>query len=121
MSGQDLLAKLPPWPGIDFNEFGETETRPLTRMQQIGGSFLARNWVAIPHVTHHDEADASLLEQRRVAHNRANPDKKLTPPVLLAKALVAALKQFPQFNASIDETGKGLICKKYFHIGFAVD
>jgi pyruvate dehydrogenase E2 component (dihydrolipoamide acetyltransferase) len=121
MSGQDLLAKLPPWPVMDFNQFGETETKPLTRMQQIGGGFLARNWVAIPHVTHHDEADVTVMEARRRAHNKANPDKKLTPPMLLAKALVAALRQFPQFNASIDETGKSLVYKKYFHIGFAVD
>jgi pyruvate dehydrogenase E2 component (dihydrolipoamide acetyltransferase) len=121
MSGQDLLAKLPPWPVMDFSEFGEIEVKPLTRMQQLVGGFLGRNWVAIPHVTHHDEADVTVMEQRRLAHNAANPDKKLTPPILLAKALVAALKQFPQFNASIDETGKGLVFKKYFHIGFAVD
>ena len=121
MSGQDLLAKLPPWPVMDFSEFGEIETKPLTRMQQLVGGFLGRNWVAIPHVTHHDEADVTVMEQRRVAHNAANPDRKLTPPVLLAKALVATLQQFPQFNASIDETGKGLVFKKYFHIGFAVD
>jgi pyruvate dehydrogenase E2 component (dihydrolipoamide acetyltransferase) len=121
MSGRDLLDNLPPWPAADFSEFGETEPRPLSRMQKIAGGFLARNWVAIPHVTHHDDADITGMDARRKAHNAEHPDSKLTPPALVAKALVAALKAFPQFNASLDlESGK-LVYKKYFHIGFAVE
>jgi pyruvate dehydrogenase E2 component (dihydrolipoamide acetyltransferase) len=121
MSGPDFITRLAPWPEADFSAFGETDAKPLTKIQQLTGAFLGRNWVAIPHVTHHDLADITGLETRRQAYNKAHPGQKLTPPVLIAKALVAALAAFPQFNASLDGAGKTLFYKKYFHIGFAVD
>jgi pyruvate dehydrogenase E2 component (dihydrolipoamide acetyltransferase) len=116
-----LLANLPPWPAQDFSEFGEIETTPLNRIQQLTGAFLGRNWVAIPHVTHHDEIDVTAFEQRRTAWNQANPDSKITALIPLIKAVVAGLQAFPRFNASLDAGGKNLILKKYFHIGVAVD
>jgi pyruvate dehydrogenase E2 component (dihydrolipoamide acetyltransferase) len=116
-----LLGDLPGWPEVDFTEFGEIEIKPLSRIQQLTAKFLGRNWVAIPHVTHHDEIDVSDLESNRKAWNAANPDQKITPIVPLIKALVAALVEFPQFNASLDSSGKNLVIKSYFHIGVAVD
>ncbi len=91
MSGPDFIARLAPWPEADFSAFGETDAKPLTKIQQLTSAFLGRNWVAIPHVTHHDLADITGLETRRQAYNKAHPEQKLTPPVLIAKALVAAL------------------------------
>ncbi|WP_417620247.1 2-oxo acid dehydrogenase subunit E2 [Parasphingorhabdus sp.] len=121
MNATEILGSLPPWPEVDFSEFGEVEAQPLSRMQKLAGGFLARNWVAIPHVTHHDDADITRMEERRRVHNADNPAAKLTPPALIAKALIAALKQFPQFNASIDQKTGALILKKYYNIGFAVE
>jgi pyruvate dehydrogenase E2 component (dihydrolipoamide acetyltransferase) len=116
-----LLDNLPAWPEVDFAEFGEIEIKPLSRVQQLTAKFLGRNWVAIPHVTHHDEIDVSDLESNRKAWNAANPDQKITPIVPLIKALVATLVEFPQFNASLDSSQKNLVLKHYFHIGVAVD
>ena len=116
-----LLASLAPWPQIDFSEFGETETRPLAKLQQLTASFLGRNWVAIPHVTHHDEADITELEARRGTWNRANPGRKLTIVPILGKLLAEALAAYPQFNASIAADGRSLVLKKYVNVGFAID
>jgi len=117
VGGLNLL----PWPKIDFSKFGEIEEKPLSRIQKISGANLARNWAMIPHVTQHDDADITELEAFRKKLGEENKDLKVTPLVFQIKAVVAALKQFPQFNASLDESGEKLILKKYFHIGIAVD
>lgn len=116
-----LLAGLPDWPQVDFAEYGEIETSPLGRIQRLTAQFLGRNWVAIPHVTHHDEVDVSALEVRRTAWNAEHPDDKVTPLLPLIKAVVAALAAYPIFNTSLDADGKSLVYKKYVHIGIAVD
>ena len=115
-----LLEGLAPWPQVDFSEFGEIETAKLTRIQSLVGAFLGRNWVAIPHVTHHDDADITELEERRQAHN-AKGGTKLTIVPLLVRALAAGLAAFPQFNASLDPESGSLVRKKYVHVGVAVD
>ncbi|HET6804316.1 MAG TPA: dihydrolipoyllysine-residue acetyltransferase [Frateuria sp.] len=110
-----------PWPKVDFAKFGQVEEKPLSRIQKISGANLARNWAMIPHVTQHEDADITELEAFRKQLGAENKDLKVTPLVFQIKAVVAALKQFPQFNASLDETGEKLVLKKYFHIGIAVD
>ncbi|PIQ43669.1 MAG: dihydrolipoyllysine-residue acetyltransferase [Gammaproteobacteria bacterium CG11_big_fil_rev_8_21_14_0_20_46_22] len=110
-------------PVVDFAKFGEVETQALSRIKKLSGKFLHRNWVTIPHVTQFDEADITDLEAFRQA-NKAVAEKqgaKLTPLVFIMKAVVAALKAYPQFNASLDASGENLVLKKYFHIGVAVD
>ena len=118
-SGLNLL----PWPKVDFSRFGEIETQPLSRIQKISGANLARNWAMIPHVTQFDQADITGLEALRVQLNKENEKAgiKLTMLAFLIKASAAALKQFPQFNASLDASGENLVLKKYVHIGFAAD
>jgi pyruvate dehydrogenase E2 component (dihydrolipoamide acetyltransferase) len=115
--GLDLL----PWPKVDFAKFGPVETRPLSRIKKIAGANLARNWVMIPHVTQHDEADITELEAFRLRLNEehAKEGAKVTLLAFLLKACVAALRQFPEFNASLD--GDALVLKRYFHLGFAAD
>jgi len=110
-----------PWPKVDFAKFGPFETRPLSRIKKISGANLARNWVMIPHVTQFDEADTTDLEAFRVALNKENEKAgiKVTMLAFLIKASVAALKKFPDFNASLD--GDNLVVKQYWHIGFAAD
>jgi pyruvate dehydrogenase E2 component (dihydrolipoyllysine-residue acetyltransferase) len=110
-----------PWPQVDFAKFGGVESRPLSRIKKISGANLARNWVMIPHVTQFDEADVTDLEAFRVALNKENEKAgiKVTMLAFLIKASVAALKKFPDFNASID--GDNLVLKQYFNIGFAAD
>ncbi|MFT3897774.1 MAG: dihydrolipoyllysine-residue acetyltransferase [Thermomonas sp.] len=115
-----------PWPKVDFAKFGEIESKPLSRIQKISGANLARNWAMIPHVTQHDDADITDLEALRVALNDENAKAiaagkagKLTMLAFLIKASVAALKKYPNFNASLD--GDNLVLKKYYHIGFAAD
>jgi len=112
-----------PWPHIDFAKFGEIETKPLSKIKKISGANLARNWVMIPHVTQHDDADVTDLEALRVAINKENEKAgiKLTMLAFLIKACVSALRKYPDFNASLDATGENLTLKKYFHIGFAAD
>ena len=116
----DLLAGLAPWPTGDFSVFGEIEQRPLSKIQKFVAAFLGRNWVAIPHVTHQDEADITDLEERRKAHNAVG-GAKLTAVPLLVKALADGLAAFPQFNASLDPMSAMLTLKKYVHVGVAVD
>ncbi|HEY5971766.1 MAG TPA: dihydrolipoyllysine-residue acetyltransferase [Pseudoxanthomonas sp.] len=112
-----------PWPKVDFAKFGEIEVKPLSRIKKISGANLARNWAMIPHVTQHDHADITGLEELRVQLNKENEKAgiKLTMLVFLMKAVVAALKKYPDFNASLDASGENLTLKKYFHIGFAAD
>ncbi|MCK5858878.1 MAG: 2-oxo acid dehydrogenase subunit E2 [Abyssibacter sp.] len=114
------LLKLPAWPNIDFSQFGPVDMKPMSRIQTLVSSVMARNWVSIPHVTHHDEADVSTLTTARRALSESS-GVKITPLPYLVKAAVAALKAQPKFNASIDATGRNLVYKQYFHIGIAVD
>ncbi|MFY2763232.1 dihydrolipoyllysine-residue acetyltransferase [Arenimonas sp. MALMAid1274] len=113
--GLDLI----PWPKVDFAKFGAVEARPLSRIQKLSGANLARNWAMIPHVTQHDEADITEMEAFRKRLGEENKDAKVTPLVFLIKAAVAALKKYPNFNASLD--GDTLVLKQYFNIGIAVD
>jgi len=114
---------LPELANIDFARFGPVETKPLSRIKKISGAFLHRNWISIPHITQFDEADITDLESFRKS-NTADTEKqgfKLTMLAFLIKASVTALRQFPEFNASLDKSGENLVLKKYFHIGVAVD
>jgi pyruvate dehydrogenase E2 component (dihydrolipoamide acetyltransferase) len=110
-----------PWPQVDFAKFGPIEARPLSRIKKIAGANLHRNWVLIPHVTNHDDADITELEAFRVQLNKENEKAgiKVTLLAFLIKACVWALKKFPEFNASLD--GENLVLKQYYHIGFAAD
>ncbi len=110
-----------PWPKVDFSKFGEVDEKPLSRIQKISGANLARNWAMIPHVTQYEDADITELEAFRKKLGEENKDLKITPLVFQIKAVVAALKKFPTFNASLDASGEKLTLKKYFHIGIAVD
>jgi len=120
-NGLNLLA----WPKVDFSKFGEVETRPLSRIKKISGANLARNWAMIPHVTQFEQADITELEALRVQINKEQEKSKsgikLTMLAFLLKASAAALKQFPEFNASLDASGENLTLKKYCHVGFAAD
>ena len=109
------------WPQVDFAKFGPIERRDLSRIKKISGANLHRNWVVIPHVTNHDDADITELEAFRVKLNQENEKSgvKVTMLAFLIKACVAALKKFPEFNASLD--GDQIVLKQYFHIGFAAD
>jgi len=118
-----LKLDFPSLPDFDFSRYGDIEEKALSRIQKISAGHLHRNWVGIPHVTQHDEADITDMEAFRLA----NADEavaqgfKLTPLVFLIKAMVAALKKFPTFNASLDPDGETLILKKYYNVGIAVD
>ncbi|MBW8893887.1 MAG: dihydrolipoyllysine-residue acetyltransferase, partial [Burkholderiales bacterium] len=116
-TGLNLLA----WPKVDFEKFGPVERKELSRIKKISGANLHRNWVVIPHVTNHDDADITELEAFRVQLNKENEKAgiKVTMLAFMIKAAVAALKKFPEFNASLD--GDTLVLKNYFHIGFAAD
>ena len=117
LGGLNLL----PWPRVDFSKFGETERQPLSRIKKLSAANLARNWVMIPAVTYHEDADITDLEAFRVQTNKENEKQgsKITMLAFLIKASVAALKKYPEFNASLD--GDDLVLKKYFHIAFAAD
>ncbi|AXS78903.1 dihydrolipoyllysine-residue acetyltransferase [Dechloromonas sp. HYN0024] len=114
----DLL----PWPKVDFAKFGEIEVKPLSRIKKISGQNLSRNWVMIPAVTYHEDADITDIEAFRVLLNKENEKgggAKLTMLAFLMKACVKGLQKFPEFNSSLD--GDNLVLKKYFNIGFAAD
>jgi len=115
------LPGLLPWPQIDFTKFGPVERKDLSRIKKLSGANLHRNWVMIPHVTNNDEADITELEALRVQLNKENEKAgiKVTMLAFVIKAVVAALKKFPEFNTSLD--GDQLVYKRYFHIGFAAD
>ena len=121
-SGGGAFPGLLPWPKVDFEKFGPVERKELSRIKKISGANLHRNWVTIPHVTNHDEADITELEAFRVQLNKENEKTgiKVTMLAFMIKATVAALKKFPEFNASLDGDGT-LVLKNYFHIGFAAD
>ena len=116
-AGLDLL----PWPKVDFAKFGEIETKPLSRIKKISAQNLSRNWVMIPAVTYHEDADITDLEAFRVQLNKENEKAgiKVTMLAFLIKASVKALQKFPEFNSSLD--GDNLVLKKYFNIAFAAD
>jgi pyruvate dehydrogenase E2 component (dihydrolipoamide acetyltransferase) len=117
VGGIDLL----PWPKVDFAKFGPTERKELSRIKKISAANLHRNWVVIPHVTTHDEADITELEPFRVQMNKEleKSGVKISMLPFMMKAAVATLKKFPEFNASLD--GDALVLKNYWHIGFAAD
>lgn len=118
MGGLDLL----PWPELDFEKFGPVERQPLSRIRKLSGPNLARNWVMIPHVTNHEEADITELESFRQQINSERIDgrgPKYTILAFLIKVCAAALKEFPAFNSSLD--GDALVLKRYYHVGFAAD
>lgn len=125
-TGAGLALNLLPWPQVDFSKFGPIELKPLTRIKQISSANLHRNWVMIPHVTQFEEADITDLEALRKESNESEKENKvkLTLLAFLMKALIAPLKKFPEFNASLDNNVNGeinLIIKRFYHIGFAVD
>ncbi len=121
-AGGNAFAGLPPWPKLDFAQYGATERKPLSRIKRLSGPNLHRNWVGIPHITNYDEADVTSIEALR---NEVNAEQaksggpKLTMLAFLIRASVAALQRFPEFNASLD--GEELIYKHYYNIGFAAD
>ncbi|MEM1410895.1 MAG: dihydrolipoyllysine-residue acetyltransferase [Pseudomonadota bacterium] len=112
-----------PLPKVDFSKFGETESVELSRIKKLSGRNLHRNWVTIPHVTHNDFADSTDMEAFRQAHKAEAKAQgfNLTPLAFLMKSVVAALQEFPNFNASLDSEGEHLIIKRYYHLGIAVD
>jgi pyruvate dehydrogenase E2 component (dihydrolipoamide acetyltransferase) len=122
-TGGALPFNLPAWPEVDYAKFGPIESKPLARIQKLSGPYLHRNWISIPHVTQFDEADITDLEAFRKAQTVETEKKgfKLTMLAFLMKACVTALRQYPQFNSSLDKSGENIIIKKYFHIGVAVD
>jgi len=119
--GDGAALGLIPWPKVDFAKFGPIEPKPLSRIKKLSGANLHRNWVMIPHVTNNDEADITDLENFRVSLNKESDQTgvKYTMLGFLIKAVVAALKKYPEFNASLD--GDQLVYKQYYHIGFAAD
>ncbi|OEE57896.1 pyruvate dehydrogenase complex dihydrolipoyllysine-residue acetyltransferase [Enterovibrio norvegicus FF-33] len=123
--GDGAALGLLPWPKVDFSKFGETETKPLSRIKKISGANLHRNWVMIPHVTQWDNADITELEAFRKEQNAVEAKKdtgmKITPLVFIMKAAAKALEAFPSFNSSLSDDGESLILKKYVNIGIAVD
>jgi len=114
---------LPPLPQVDFAKFGPVTTQPLSRIKKLSGANLHRNWVTIPHVTQDDEADITELEEfRKIQVEEAKKQGiRFTILCFLLKAVVVALKQYPQFNASLSADGESLVLKQYFHVGVAVD
>ncbi len=120
-AGSGAALGLIPWPKVDFAKFGAIESKPLSRIKKLSGANLHRNWVMIPHVTNHDEADITELEAFRLQLNKENEKSGMKVSMLsfMIKASVATLKKFPNFNASLD--GDNLVLKKYFNIGFAAD
>ncbi|MDJ0956159.1 MAG: dihydrolipoyllysine-residue acetyltransferase [Arenicellales bacterium] len=117
-------AGIPEMPDIDFAQFGEIETRPLSRIKKLTATNLSRAWLNVPHVTQHDEADITELEEFRQDLKKEQETKggaRITMLSFVMKACVVALKQFPNFNASIAKGGENLILKRYYHLGIAVD
>lgn len=113
-------ADLPPLPAIDFTRYGDVEVEALSRIQQLTAQFMHRNWLSIPHVTHHDEIDITEAEEHRKAQQEAT-GLRLTPLAYQLRAVVAVLQAMPRFNASLDPDGRRLHLKKYYNIGIAVD
>lgn len=122
-SGAAAMPGIEPMPQIDFSQWGEVETKPLSKINKLTGRFLHRNWVTIPHVTQFDEADITSLEAfRKQSNNDYEKDGvKFTMLSFIMKAVAAGLKKYPRFNSSLEPSGENLIMKNYFHIGVAVD
>ena len=116
-------AGIPSIPTVDFSPFGETETQKLSKIKRLTGQNLSRVWLNLPLVTYHEEADITEMEAFRNALNseKAKGELKITGLMFIIKALVAAMQQFPSFNASLSADGESLILKKYFNVGIAVD
>ena len=112
---------LQPMEAIDFSRFGDVEIVPLTRIRQRGAANLHRSWQHVVHVTAHDDADVTDLETFRASLREEAPDAKLTPLPFIVKACIHAMRRHPRFNASLDPSATALVCKRYFHIGIAVD
>ncbi len=112
-----------PMPEIDFSQWGEVETKPLSKINKLTGQFLHRNWVTIPHVTQFDEADITDMEtfRKEMAAEYKEQGIRITPLVFLMKAVVSALKKYPRFSSSLDATGENLIMKNYYNVGIAID
>jgi pyruvate dehydrogenase E2 component (dihydrolipoamide acetyltransferase) len=117
------VSSLPRVQAVDFAHFGPVEVKPLSRIQKISGTRLQASWLNLPHVTQHEDADITDLEAARGAlkDKAAQEQVRLTPLVFIIKACILALREFPRFNASLDEGGENLVLKKYFNIGFAAD
>ncbi len=113
----------PQMPAIDFSKFGPVESTPLSRIRKLSGASLHRSWLHVPHVTQFEDADITELEAFRKAHGEEAQKRgvKLTPLALVMKAVAAALREYPDFNSSLDPSGENLIVKKYWHLGVAVD
>jgi pyruvate dehydrogenase E2 component (dihydrolipoamide acetyltransferase) len=118
-----LPFSLPPLAQVDFAKFGPVTVEPLTRIKKLSGGHLHRNWISIPHVTQHDEADITEMEafRKQQSEELKRDGIKFTPLVFMLKAVVVALKQYPNFNASLSADGESLVLKEYFNIGVAVD
>lgn len=114
---------IPPVPTVNFEQFGDIETQELSRIKKISGKHLHACWLNIPHVTQFDEADITELEEFRQENKQMAKDRgvNLTPLVFIMKAVVACLKAYPEFNASLSEDKESLILKEYYNIGVAVD
>ncbi|MEQ1836512.1 MAG: dihydrolipoyllysine-residue acetyltransferase [Candidatus Nitrotoga sp.] len=110
-------------PIVDFSRYGVIETKPLSRIKKLSGANLHRNWVSIPHITQHDEADITEMEvfRKELGEEYSKQGIKITPLAFLLKAVVTSMQQYPNFNSSLDASGENLVMKKYFHIGVAVD
>ena len=110
-------------PVVDFSLFGPVQTEPLSRIQVISGARLQASWINLPHVTQHEDADITDMDIARVALKGKATEEgvRLTPLAFIIKACIVALKKFPRFNASLDASGKNLVLKNYYHIGFAAD
>ncbi len=122
-TGEAIGLGFPPAPVIDYAQFGDIDTQPLSRIKKLSGANLHRNWVTAPHVTQFDEADITDLEDFRksMLEEAAKRGVKLTLLAFLMKAVVNALRHYPTFNASLAADGENLVLKKYFHVGFACD
>ncbi|MBN8911716.1 MAG: 2-oxo acid dehydrogenase subunit E2 [Rhizobiales bacterium] len=116
-------AGIPEIPAQDFSKYGPIETKALSRLKRLGGPHLHRAWLNIPHVTHGDEADITDLEAYRKSLDEAAKEKgyRVTLLAFIMKASVVALKEFPEFNASLAPDKESLILKRYYHLGIAVD
>jgi len=114
---------LPQVPDIDFASYGEVDTQPLSRIQKISGPRLHASWINVPHVTQHDEADITELEEARIElkPQAQARDVRLTPLAFILRAVIVALGEFPVFRSSLSADGESLVIKKYFHVGFAAD
>jgi pyruvate dehydrogenase E2 component (dihydrolipoamide acetyltransferase) len=114
---------LPKVPTVDFAQFGPVDVKPLSRIQKISGTRLQASWLNLPHVTQHEDADITELEEARTALKAKASEQgvRLTPLAFIVKACILSLQEFPRFNASLDESGENLVFKKYFNIGFAAD